>query len=691
MQRLIFEYSPYYIMVCLMVGVGYAYVLYQANHIWSKRANQVLFLLRSTLVFLLAFLLLGPIIKLITNEYEKPSYVLLVDNSASVGAVLDSTQQNRLSSALNTTLKTMDDAGYSVVWRDLNGNPVSGIQANAVASDLSKAIQTIVNEFEGRNLAGVILVSDGIYNSGASPLYTPVRVPVYTVGIGDTTERVDLILKNMAYNKVAYQGNRFPLKAQVLLQGIDKQEIQVTVSKDGKEISSQQKIAGNRQLIDFDFLIDAADKGMQRYDVAVRPMAGESNQRNNAASVFIEVVEGKKKILLIAPAPHPDIKALRAVVEKNSNYEFIVHMAGLSDANADYLRPGKVELVIFHQAMDAGGKTWALFNTLSKGPSSLLLMLGSQTNFRQLPAMGVPLQFEIRGQWDEVTPVVNSEFRDFSFSENSNGVFVRYPPAQVPFGKFTFPAKAKVLLHQRIGSVTTDRPLLMVWDDEKRKTAVMVGEGVWRWRLGEFADNNNTDAFDELFSKLVQYLSTLDDKSKFRCFPLQNEFSDAGPVVFETQVYNDLFELVYGNAIQLQLRDDKGKTSNYNYTTTPGGSRYRIGGLKEGVYRYKATTTVNNRTEEVNGQFLVKAQNLELQNLTADFQLLRRLAAETGGKFYKHDQLPVLENDLKGTKAASLIHSQESFNPLVNLKWVFFLLLALVSAEWFLRKYLGGY
>jgi hypothetical protein len=112
---------------------------------------------------------------------------------------------------------------------------------------------------------------------------------------------------------------------------------------------------------------------------------------------------------------------------------------------------------------------------------------------------------------------------------------------------------------------------------------------------------------------------------------LQNEFSDAGPVVFETQVYNDLFELVYGNAIQLQLRDDKGKTSNYNYTTTPGGSRYRIGGLKEGVYRYKATTTVNNRTEEVNGQFLVKAQNLELQNLTADFQLLRRLAAETGG------------------------------------------------------------
>lgn len=88
--------------------------------------------------------------------------------------------------------------------------------------------------------------------------------------------------------------------------------------------------------------------------------------------------------------------------------------------------------------------------------------------------------------------------------------------------------------------------MLLTWPDGNRKIAVMVGEGLWCWRLNEFADTGNTIFFDELFSKLVQYLSTLEDKRKFRSFPVQNEFSDSEAVVIESQLYNDLFELVYG-------------------------------------------------------------------------------------------------------------------------------------------------
>ena len=585
----------------------------------------------------------------------------------------------------------IERSGYEVKWKDLTGNDVTAIKVNSPTSDLNRGIQNIVNEFEGRNLSGVVLVSDGIYNSGASPLYTPVRVPIYSVGLGDTTERVDLILKNVAFNKVAYQGNKFPLKAQVLMQGIENQEVSVTVLKDGKVLSNEKKNTGTKSLVDFDFQLDAMEKGIQRYDISVKPFDQESNKRNNAMSIFIEVVDGKKKIVLVAPAPHPDIKALRAVVEKNSNYEFIVHIPGVVNADADYLKPGAAELVIFHQVVDIAGRTLPIFNSLSKGSSSILLMIGSQTNLRQLPAYQIPLQFEGRGQWDEVTPIVNSEFRDFGFSENSNGVFSRYPPVQVPFGKFTYPPKANVLLYQQIGSVATDRPLLLSWEEGEKNLAVLIGEGLWRWRLNEFADNGNTEMFDELFSKLIQYLSTLEDKRKFRSFPLQNEFSDSEPVVIESQVYNDLFELVFGNTIQLQLRDEQGKVTNYSYTTSPGGTRYRIGGLREGVYKFKASTTLSDKTEEVNGQFLVKSQNIEAQNLTADFGLLRKLSSETGGKFYNAGQLSILASDLEKTKAASLIHSEETFNQLINLKWVFFLLLGLISAEWFLRKYLGSY
>jgi len=71
--------------------------------------------------------------------------------------------------------------------------------------------------------------------------------------------------------------------------------------------------------------------------------------------------------------------------------------------------------------------------------------------------------------------------------------------------------------------------------------------------------------------------------------------------------------------------------------------------------------------------------------------LLRTLSNETGGKFYNSNQVSSLAGDLQQTKVASLIHSEETFNQLINLKWVFFLLLGLISAEWFLRKYMGSY
>lgn len=692
MQRLLFESSPLFIFLCAGISIGYAFLLYRSRHTWSKTMNRVLFGLRTVLVFILTLLLLGPVIKLITNQYEKPSWVILVDNSASIAERVDSLSLQKLNSELLQASAVLRDQGFEVTWANLAGDNISRLEFPNPSSDLNRGIQQVVNQYEGRNLAGLVLVSDGIYNSGLSPIYSPWRIPVHTIGVGDTVARADVMLKNVAFNKVAYQGNKFPVRTQVLLQGVDNVEVMVTVSKDGKVISSQQKQSGTRSLLDLDFQLDAIDKGLQRYDIAVRPIPDESNLRNNAVSIFIEVVEGKKKIVLIAPAPHPDIKALKSVVEKNSNYEFIVHIPGVEEAEPAQLMPEAAELFIFHQVLDQSGKTAALFNTLYKSNASILLMIGSSTNLRLLPAQGVPIQFEsVGGQWDDVTPVINSNFRDFGFSENANGIFSRYPPADVPFGKFTWPSGATPLLFQRIGSVVTDRPMLLIWPDDNRKIAVLMGEGIWRWRLHEFADTGNTLAFDELFSKLIQYLSTLDDRRKFRSFPLQAEFSEAEPVVIESQVYNDLFELVYGNTIKLDVRNEKGALSSFSYVTSPGNARYRIGGLKEGVYRFKASTVLNGKTEEANGQFLVRAQNLEAQNLTADFGLLRTLSRQTDAHFYQATEINKLTTDLQQVKATSLIHSEETFNQLINLKWVFFLLLALVSIEWFFRKYLGSY
>lgn len=93
---------------------------------------------------------------------------------------------------------------------------------------------------------------------------------------------------------------------------------------------------------------------------------------------------------------------------------------------------------------------------------------------------------------------------------------------------------------------------------------------------------------------------------------MQNEFSNAEPAVIESQVYNDLYELVYGNTIRLEIRNEQGEVSTYSYITSPGSSRYRIGGLKEGIYRFTASTSINDKKETVTGQFLVRARWIKI-------------------------------------------------------------------------------
>lgn len=688
MQRLIFQYSPLYFLLCLALGVGYAFLLYSSRYTWSKSLNRFLFAFRAVLVTALMFLLLGPVLKQTENFFEKPTLVFLVDDSRSVKETSDTA---KLLSSLRRVGDELRKQNRDVEWSGLGGVTDSIYFRNAT-SDLASSLRQTIGRYEGKNLAGIILVSDGIYNNGLSPLYLPLRIPVHTIGIGDTTERADVVLKNVDYNRIVYQGNKYPLRAEVGVSGLSNQEIVLSVLQQGKVLQQQKKNSGTKALLDFDFQLDAGTQGIQRLEIRVEGVARETNLRNNRASAFVEVVEGKKKILLIAPSPHPDIKALRSVVEKNSNYEIIIHIPGIKEASPDFLQPGKVDLLIAHQSPDQEGRTTALLSSFLKAKSSALVVMGQKTLLRMLPSVGVPVNLDMSTQRDEVQAVLNPDFRDLGFSDDLNTNITRYPPVLVPFGKFSFPATAKTILKQRIGSVVTERPLLFTVEADGQKIGVLTGDGIWRWRLNEFQETEKTLAFDELFSKLLQYLSTRDDRRKFRCFPLQQEFTSDAPVGMESQVYNDLFEPVYGDAIDLELRDEQGKVTTYRYVTGPGNSsRYRIGGLKEGIYRYKAATDVKGKREEVRGEFLVTEQNQESQNLTADFGLLRKLAESTDGKFYKLSDIDRLTAALSSQEAKSVIHSEETFHPLINLKIVFFLLLALISLEWFFRKYLGAY
>jgi hypothetical protein len=693
MNRIIFESAPEFLILCLLAGLAYATVQYiRIKQPWTKVMNWILFSIRAMLVFFLAFLLLGPIVKQIHNLFEKPLFIVLQDNSASIRETTDSVTLNALQQKIAEAKNILEAKGYDASIQNLSGQDIEKFQYNATTSDLNSALKRISNRYEGRNVAGVILVSDGLYNGGLSPLYADYNFPVHTIGIGDTSQRADIAIRNIGYNKIAYQGNKFPLRAEIQVKNLKTQPVTVLLLKRGRVVDKLTRNTTGNQLMTFDFSPLADEQGIQKYDIQVEPNGDEYNKRNNRSSVFVEVVEGKKKILLIAAAPHPDIKALREVIDKNSNYELLLHIPSVSEQQPSAMRADQIDLVIFHQAPDLRGKTTALFQNFTKSKTSLLFILGQQSDLPAIARQDVPIRFEnVPREYDEVTPVVNPAFSHFTLSTETNSTISSYPPVSVHYGKIQIPLSATSLLYQKVGSVSTEKPLLALDVRDSQKIGIMLGEGIWRWRLNEFDRTENTTAFDEVFGKLIQFLSTTDDKRKFRSYPIQQEFSDTEPVVFESQVYNDIFEPVFGNTIEIEITEDSGKKTSFTYVTSPGNIRYQIGGLKEGIYRYRSRTVLNQKTEEVRGEFAVVERQVELQNLTADFDLLRKLAANTGGKFFKLTQTDALKNYLQTTQAQSVIHTEESYDALINMKLVFWLLLLLISAEWALRKYHGSY
>ncbi len=695
MQRLIFEQSPLLILVYLAVAVGAAYLLYQAKHTWSPWTNRLLFIFRAMLIFLIAMLLLGPILKLITNATEKPEVVFLIDDSNSVGQVTDSVKSKELLRKMAEMKSVLEGNGYVVNSKGISGAVVD--QFNFPISDINTALRQIEAEYDNRNLASVVLVSDGIYNTGISPLYSVFKTPIHTVGIGDTIQKKDLVLSSVRYNKVAYQGNQFPLQAEVLVHALPNQSVSVSVFHNGKRVGSAQQSSERKSLLIFDFIVDAEQAGIQRFDIVAQVMPNETNSKNNATSVFVEVIKGKKKILLVAPSPHPDIKALRSVVDKNPNYEFHVHIPGVTKTEPEVLLPDKTDLVIFHQAPDMGSLTLPIFKQFTSARTPALIIIGQQTNLRLLQTsmlsgqIGSNFLYEATGQWDEVFGLPADDFSTFALPEKLNNSLARYPPLITPFGKFSFPTDAKIVLYQRIGSVPTKRPLLWYLEgDGSARFGLLAGEGIWRWRLKEFDLNENTETFDGFFSKLIQFLSSKDDKRKFRCFPVKQQFNDAENVVFESQIFNELYEPQFGNTVSLEVVDEKGKSTKFSYTPSITRPRYQFN-LSPGAYRYVASIERRGKKEEDRGQFSVSLLQIENQNLTADFQMLRTLSANTGGYFFRAENLDGLEKALINHKAPSIVHSEESFHPLIDLKILFAALLILIATEWFFRKYLGSY
>jgi hypothetical protein len=691
-SELIFQTPYWFILFCLLAGGAYAFLLYQPEASWSKKLNYALAALRGITVAVICFLLLSPLVRRTESTVDKAKIVFAIDNSESVNGFGQPVLKQ-----INEAQKELVSAGYEVSLQTFD-NTIKKTDADSVVfnqkkTDLSGLLQTVKGNFEGRNLTDVILLSDGIFNQGLAPTFNPFPFRVNTLAVGDTVPDLDIRIKDVINNRVAYLGNNFPIRADITANGLAGKTTTVSLKQGGRILSTQTvKIEGQSFFKSFDFTTSSKEKGVQHYTIELGSIQGESSARNNKRDVYIDIIDGRQKILLLALTPHPDVKALRSLIESNDNYELDVNILTASPGASDALSNKPYDLIILHQIPNVLGLGNPLVRKILDSKKPLFYILGNQSAVPLLNTLNRSLKVNVsQGQFDKVTARYNPSFQQINFNDESMKLLERLPPLSVPFGEYTLSPGTETILYQKVGSLNTSKPLLVLNTATDQKTAILAGEGIWQWRQEEFALTSRHELVDNLFQKVIQILSVRDDKRKFRVYPVRPEFDGGEEVVFQTEIYNDIYEPVYGQEVKLTITDEKGKNKQYTYTHTAENPRFTISGLADGVYRFQASTAMRGGQEKINGQFVVRNVDIEMANTTADFGLLRELAVRTGGTFIQPASLSQLIQKLKTNRAPDHLESSEDMVELIYLKWLFFLILVLLGIEWGLRKYHGGY
>lgn len=694
-----FQYPIWYLLVCAAFALlGSAILYYRFNQFVGQPdwVRKVLSVLRFITLFVISALLLSPIIKSKSSDIKKPVIIVAQDVSESIGLDLNGEKRDKYKAQMEALVKSFG-SNYDVKTYRFGSQTKDGLGFDFTqkSSDLSTVLTDVSDIYNNQNLGAIIMATDGIYNQGSDPAYTAgkINVPVYTIALGDTIPKKDLLIKRVFHNNIAYLKDKFTIQYDVAARNCQGKSYQWQISRiEGKNISVLQKgsesIADKSYFTTKDVVLDAEKTGVQHYRISLSSIEGEVTTLNNVKDIYIDVIDARLKILILANGPHPDMAALKQVLSNNQNY--IVETALLGDLK---VKPSDYDFVILHQLPARNSDISAILKQLDDKKIPRLFILGTQSDLYKFNKEQNLISINGDGRnFNDAQASIANGFNLFTIDPNVLQNIVQFPPLTTPFGDYKITGNAQVFLNQKIGKIDTKYPLLLFGEFNGIKTGVLCGEGIWRWRLFDYLQHKNHEMSDLIIDKTIQYLSVKEDKRKFRVVTPKNVFLENEAITFDAELYNNSYELINEPDVNLVIKNENGKEFPFVFTKTGKYYKLNAGFFPAGSYTFAAKTVFGGVTQSFAGKFEVQAVQLELFETTANHGVLKLLSQTTGGKMLYPDQMSELTETIKKSQTIKpVMYQTNKTEAIINLKWLFFLLLAFLSAEWFARRYYGSY
>jgi hypothetical protein len=687
------NYSYFWILVCVFVALLYAFTLYykEKNIEISKWQKYTLYISRTLAVLLLCVLLLSPYLKSYFRIIEKPSLVLGIDNSESMLLSKDSSFVKKELLNFIVDLENKLSEKYEIKKYNFGNNTsdTGSLVFKDKISNVGQLFDEIENNCADKNIAQVLLITDGIFNQGNNPMYHAItdKYAITTLAIGDTTEKKDAFIDEVVYNKQSYLGNTFPLQFSINAKQLLGKTALAKVLLNGNQVYTENIVYNNNVFTKNILLqLESKQKGINKVELSIEYLNSELNMQNNYKEIFVEINDNKQKVLLLASDPHPDIAAIKNAIEQNQNYEFTYSSVENFNKNiADY------NLVIFHQIPSKTSNN-RILSELQKSNTSLWFIVGNNTNLQQLSTLNIGIRY-VQSNFEkqnDVLPLYNNVFSLFTVNESWINSLKSYPPLVTPYSKLELTPSFEVFLKQKIGVVETQEPLLAIDHQNNRKIAVLNGEGLWKWRMNEYKEHNTHQNFDELVLKIVQYLSNKEVKEPFKIIAPQI-IDENEELTINAELYNNNNELINNATVNFELYNSKNKKFENLFSPYLNYYKLNLSKLQPDIYNYTANTTVNGKPYIKKGKVIVTKTFIEQNNTVANNSLLRELSKKTKGTFFDKNNYKNISEFLLNSNLKPKIKSEKKQNELIHFKWIFVIILSLLSIEWFIRKYNGGY
>jgi len=324
-----FSASPLYaaLIAALASGLSYSFYRFTLPPV-SRSLRIILSILRGAALTLVLLLLLEPVLRTSLVIHHPPVVAILADRSASM-TITDRTgnRTEQIGELLASVVPGAIPAGvetetyaFGTSLRGPLQHPLDSLGDEL--TDIAGALLALKRERERFNIRAIIMLSDGMYTKGENPVYAAagLGIPVFAIGVGDTSQQKDVLISRVTANDVVYAGTTAPVDVVIKSVGYGGEKAEVTLI-DGTKTLDRAVVelpAGTAEVSTrLSYTPEAV--GSHRFAVHVSPLPGELTAANNRRLFSVKVLRSTMRVLILAAGPSTDLSVIRGTLAEDPN------------------------------------------------------------------------------------------------------------------------------------------------------------------------------------------------------------------------------------------------------------------------------------------------------------------------------------------------------------------------------------